>query len=59
VIISTVGFVNGEIGRSVNPAFLLTECRILKILEPGDLITIGETKLNRARSTKENFEENM
>ena len=38
-------YVNGEISRSVNRVFVNRQPQFEKILEPGDLITIGETNL--------------
>ena len=42
-------FVDGEIQRSVNRVFVNGPPQLEKILEPGDLITIGESRLEFER----------
>ena len=43
-------FVNGEIHRSVNHVFVNGSPQLEKILEPGDIIVIGETRLEFDKS---------
>lgn len=52
-------FENGEIKRSINRVFVNGLPRFEKILEQGDVVTIGETKLEFRKIATENIVETM